>query len=257
MYHGNLPSQNFVSLKRQDVTGSGSASVTLDHSVSSINDILVYVNEVKQNPNDMSVSANILTLGGTISASDSCYIIFLGQALQTVNPADNTVTLDMLTASGTKSSSTFLRGDNTFAVPTDNGKVLQVVTATDSTGRSTTSTSYVTASNTLTVNITPSSTSSKILVMVSGNLYNNSSSQYGYATIYRDSTDLGASGNKGLTNIWTGNSDSGAPLHMHILDSPSTTSQITYQVYIKSSGGSVILNENSPKGSITAFEIGA
>jgi trimeric autotransporter adhesin len=37
------------------------------------------------------------------------------------------------------------------------GKVLQVVTATDSTQRSTTSTSFVTASNTLSVSITPSS----------------------------------------------------------------------------------------------------
>ena len=44
------------------------------------------------------------------------------------------------------------------------GKVLQVVTATDSTQRDVTSTSYVTGSNTLSVNITPSSTSSKIFV---------------------------------------------------------------------------------------------
>ncbi len=48
------------------------------------------------------------------------------------------------------------------------GKVLQVVTATDSSGRSTTSTSFVTASNTLSVDITPSATSSKILIQISG-----------------------------------------------------------------------------------------
>ena len=46
------------------------------------------------------------------------------------------------------------------------GKVLQVVTATDTSERSTTSTSFVTASNTLSVNITPASTSNKVFVQV-------------------------------------------------------------------------------------------
>lgn len=243
---GNKPSNNFVSLKRQDITGDGTASYTLDYKVASVNDILVYVNHVKQDPSSMTVSGTSLTMGGNVASTDDFYVIFLGQALQTVTPADNTITTAMVQ-------------DNAITDAKINaslGKVLQVVTATDSTGRSTTSTSFVTASNTLTVNITPSSTSSKILVMVSGNIYNDSSSQYGYATIFRDSTDLGASGGKGLTNIWTGgNGDDGSPLHMHIVDSPNTTSQVTYQVYIKSSGGSVKLNENSPKGSITAMEI--
>jgi hypothetical protein len=45
------------------------------------------------------------------------------------------------------------------------GKVLQVVTATDDTERTTTSTSFVTASNTLSVAITPSATSSKVFVI--------------------------------------------------------------------------------------------
>jgi hypothetical protein len=50
------------------------------------------------------------------------------------------------------------------------GKVLQVVTATDSTQRSTTSTSFVTASNTLSVSITPSSASNKVLILVSSTI---------------------------------------------------------------------------------------
>ncbi len=45
------------------------------------------------------------------------------------------------------------------------GKVLQVVTASDQTARTTTSSSFVTASNTLTVDITPSSSSNKIYVI--------------------------------------------------------------------------------------------
>jgi hypothetical protein len=138
------------------------------------------------------------------------------------------------------------------------GKVLQVITATDSTTRSTTSTSFVTASNTMSVTITPSSASNKIFVIVSGNLYQVTSPKYAIATIFREATDLGASSNKGLTNIYSNPNDTGAPLCMTILDSPNTTSAITYQVYILSStGGTVFLNENGCKGVITAFEIAA
>jgi len=136
------------------------------------------------------------------------------------------------------------------------GNVLQVVTATDSTGRSTTSTSFVTGSNTMSVDITPSSTSNKIFVMATGNIYNNTASKYVYATIKRDSTDLGSGSNKGLTNMFSGGGgDDGVCLAMSVLDSPSSTSQITYQVYFRVSGGNGVLNESDAKGSITAYEI--
>ena len=69
------------------------------------------------------------------------------------------------------------------------GKVLQVVTATDNSERSTTSTSFVTA-GTLTLDITPSATTSKIFLMVSsGRLFGDGpSATY---SIFRDSTNLG------------------------------------------------------------------
>ena len=55
------------------------------------------------------------------------------------------------------------------ALPTGLGcKVLQTVSATDQTLRSTTSTSFVTASNTLSVDITPSATSSTSFTDVTG-----------------------------------------------------------------------------------------
>ena len=44
-------------------------------------------------------------------------------------------------------------------------KFYKLVTATDSTERTTTSTSYVTASSTLSVDITPASTSNKIFLI--------------------------------------------------------------------------------------------
>lgn len=137
------------------------------------------------------------------------------------------------------------------------GKVLQVITATDSTVRNTSSTSFVTASNTLSVSITPSSASNKIYISISGNIYNSAGNEYSVLTIFRGATDLGAASNKGLANLYTGSEDQGTPFCITILDSPSTTSAITYQLYFRKSAGigNAYLNEDSCKGSITAFEI--
>jgi len=137
------------------------------------------------------------------------------------------------------------------------GKVLQVVTATDSTARSTTSTSFVTSSNTLSLNITPSATSSKIYLLATFTGYGNNSGRSHYYTFYRDSTDLGE-GTNGLINTYDTNSTRiiGKPMAMSILDSPNSTSEITYQVYIKAeSGGDTVMNYANNKGSITAYEI--
>jgi hypothetical protein len=55
------------------------------------------------------------------------YCVFLGKAVQTVNPpngsvgasqiGDSSIALGKLSATGTKDATTFLRGDNSFAVP--------------------------------------------------------------------------------------------------------------------------------------------
>ena len=105
-YQGNIPSNNFVSLKRQVITGDGTTSYTLDHSVASVNDVAIFVNNVRQNPSTYSISTTTLTLGGSISSSDSCYVIFLGQALQTVTPATGTITGAMINYPLTTFSST-------------------------------------------------------------------------------------------------------------------------------------------------------
>jgi hypothetical protein len=131
------------------------------------------------------------------------------------------------------------------------GKVLQVITATDSTGRTTTSTSFVTGSNTLSVTITPSSASNKIYVLVSGNMQS-VSSQDTYYTIYRGATNLG-NVNNGFVYL-LGYTYAGQC--MSYLDSPSSTSALTYQVYMKTdSGGTARIPTGTSTASITCFEI--
>jgi hypothetical protein len=134
------------------------------------------------------------------------------------------------------------------------GQVIQVLSATDSTERTTTSTSFVTASNTLSVTITPASASNQVLILVSAS---GRTSEDTFYTVYRGATDLGATSSKGLGQV-SGESalaGTGAGVGISHLDSPSTTSATTYQVYFRSLAGTSRLNYNSHKGSITVMEI--
>ena len=137
------------------------------------------------------------------------------------------------------------------------GKVLQVVSATDSTERSTSSASFVTASNTLSVNITPSSTSNRIYINCSFHLQTPTLQNQLRCTIFRDSTNLGDSdmGFGQLKNAADGTGNYLGLASMTILDSPSTTSQITYQLYMKTSSGTGKINANTGLSCLTAFEI--
>jgi hypothetical protein len=131
------------------------------------------------------------------------------------------------------------------------GKVLQVITATDDTQRDTSSTSFVTASNTLSVSITPASTSNKVFINVTGAHLGSSE---GFYTIFRDATNLGSS--NGFSMMNNGATTGAMGFGMSVLDSPNTTSEITYQVYLKATSGSTArINNSSVRGTITCFEI--
>ena len=134
------------------------------------------------------------------------------------------------------------------------GQVIQVLSATDSTTRTTGSTSFVTGSNTLSVTITPSSASNKILILVSSSVYGTDTAD-AYYTIYRGSTNLGTA--DGFAATFSGGGTLYVPLCMNYLDSPATTSATTYQVYMRTSSaaGGGTLNGETTKGTITCLEI--
>ena len=128
------------------------------------------------------------------------------------------------------------------------GLILQTVNKTSTTQLSLTSTSFIITD--LTVNITPSSSSNKVLVIASLPVYPTANHQIG--TIYRDSTNIGGSswglgaGTSGIIGMAGG----------AILDSPNTTSQITYAVYTRTNAGNTSYAMiNSAMGTITAMEI--
>ena len=132
------------------------------------------------------------------------------------------------------------------------GQVIQVVTATDSTERTTTSASFVTSTG-LSLSITPSSASNKIFLVSSHTGYNNSAPEITFYTLYRNSTNLGATNGFGIYR--QGDTSSETCISMSHLDSPSSTSAITYAVYFKVSANTGYVNKGSLKGTLTAFEI--
>ena len=153
------------------------------------------------------------------------------------------------------------------AVPTANdvginvtGTILQVKSVSFGTQQVSTSSSYV-ASTDATLAITPSSTSSKILTILSPSLraYENGGSNANMR--FALSRDGGSSflyqaklrgydyGNSGILL--------GASISQTFLDSPSSTSALTYTMYVKMIGGSAIeINpDGNNKSTLTLIEI--
>jgi len=178
---------------------------------------------------------------------------YIGQA-PTPLPLTATDIPDLPATKITSGTFPALNGSNLTNI--DGGKVLQVVTGTLTSNASTTSNSYIASQ--LDVDITPSATSSKILVMYCLNNYAISSNTRTTQTLYRGSTDLGTGANGTLTGYTSGHH--GYPLTSHLLDTPNTTSQIHYEVYIKTNSGTLWYGGHDSAGilsTITCLEIGA
>lgn len=145
-YIGVEPSDTYSSLAVQHFTTSATASYTLDQSVTSETDIRLYINNVAQQPGSSyayTCSGTNLTLSTAITSADTMYCVFVGKSIGTISPpdgsvgasqlttnavgnsamADDAIGLAELSATGTASSSTFLRGDNSWASPVHTGNV--------------------------------------------------------------------------------------------------------------------------------------
>jgi len=130
-----------------------------------------------------------------------------------------------------------LKLDDTFAFTgtvsgAGGGKIGQVLNAIDTTERTTTSTSFGLNSSALTINITPVATSSKILVLAGFKVYKESANEIFY-TVFRASTNLG----NGTSGLGYNNQVAFNDINIAHLDSPSTSSQVNYQVQFRSNDG--------------------
>jgi hypothetical protein len=62
----------------------------------------VYINNVKQEEGSgksYTASGTTITFSAAVASTDSCYVVFLGSAVQTVNPPDNSVGITQLAVS--------------------------------------------------------------------------------------------------------------------------------------------------------------
>ena len=116
-YIGNIPADKFQTLQKQSFTTSATDTYTLDYAVTNPQDLGLFINNVRQNPNDAyTVSGTTLTLSSAITSSDTMYAVFLGRAVETIAPAIGSVTNSMLSGSIATSK---LADGSTFA--TTNG----------------------------------------------------------------------------------------------------------------------------------------
>jgi hypothetical protein len=187
-------------------------------------------------------------------------------ALKSPDSLASNLTLTLPSADGSSGQVLQTNGSGVLSfagVSASAGQVIQVVTATDSTLRETTGSSYVTGSNTLSVAITPSSSANKVFIIVHLNsCHNSTNGVFGYFTIFRNATNLSPDGN-GLCTTGISMDASvvtphaGFPLTMTYLDTPNTTSSTTYQVYFKSEfGGNTGFNRRkTSQCRITCMEI--
>lgn len=193
---------------------SGNASTTaftLSRPVASVAQVQVVVNNVAQNPSSAyTVSSNTITFtSAPLSGTNNIYVYYTSPITQVIAPGQSTVGLTQLTATGTPSSSSFLRGDNVWSsISSTNlpaGTVLQVQ-RNQVTGRTTGANNFTyttsalgspsstTGSKYLEVSFTPISATSLILIQV-------------YCSALSEQTNTS---NAAAAGIWKNNT--GAPL---------------------------------------------
>ena len=140
------------------------------------------------------------------------------------------------------------------ATSVSGGKVLQVVGATCATEASHTSTSYTDSG--LDVDITTTASTSKILISATMNISYLAGKTH-YLTIFRDDTDLSGGDTQGMLQVTSTTGGHKVSATFLYLDSPESTSALTYSIYGKAavSGDTIKMCSGDAAGQITAFEI--
>jgi len=246
---------------------SGNASTTaftLSRPVASVAQVQAVISNVPQDPGSAyTVSGSTITFtSAPPSGTNNIYVYYTSPITQVIAPGQGTVDTASLSASLAVPAAQ-LTGTQTLprgTLPT--GSVLQVVQATYTTATSTTSTSFVTTG--LSTSITPSSSTSKILVLMNmGDVASQNSGAGVNAagfTLYKNGSNL--TSNLGAQISYNSISTSGLTIvgfSSAYLDSPATTSSTTYAVFFKTAGAvsTVTVFRDGTLGVITLMEIAA
>jgi len=278
-----LPADVFSGFVTDSFTGDGSATTfTLSKAPFSEDTLIVVINNVIQKPTtNFTVSGTTLTIVGTAVASgDVLYAIHTGGVIPITQASAVTAGATIDLNGGSDKLILDADADTTISADTDDqidikiggsdalkitgsaltgtavaGTVAQVVSVSKLDSFNTNSTSYVDITG-FTAAITPSSTSSKILV-ISNWMWGSSASPYPKFILLRGSTSINIGNtDTGATRVSVGNNtdpagDEGTisqeQLGHHFLDSPSSTSEVTYKWQVKSfnSGRTIYVGRTS------------
>lgn len=278
-YLGNAPSAAFQSVAYQDLTGGTGTSFTLSHAVSSAQEIEVFVNNVRQEPTvAYTAVGTTLTMTGTIAATDDFYVVFQGKAVGSVShPTTSPLAATTGNFTGAVTATSF-SGDGSALTGVSAGKVLQVLQTVDTTPVTASTSAGWNDLGSLSVAITPSSASSKIMIECHiGQFDHSNNTHIFYLKYVRGSTDIGigdAAGSRirATTSVRgdiSGDGNGNTPVLMpKFLDSPSTTSATTYKVQFNNYNGGAYYYLRSASdadgaahgrfiATLTATEIGA
>ena len=263
-----------------NITPNGTGDVNLGTDTVMVGDNNADATITTQGTGDLTLSTNSGTNSGTITIADGA-----NQNISLTPNGSGKVVLDGITfpnADGNTNQILTTDGSGNLQFQdAGGGKVLQVQTVQKNDTFSTSSTSDTTVTG-LQLNITPSLTTSKILITINltacmGHYTDSDGTQsHNRVNIFRGSTNLvddqiTGQGNRTGCLSQHGFRKAGhiEALVYHIIDSPSTTSQLTYYVKVKARSSTIFVNKHSddptnnysttPRGvsTLTCMEIGA
>ena len=144
----------------------------------------------------------------------------------------------------------------TFQTAAGGGKLLQTVKIVEDSTEQALATATYTDTN-LSVSITPTSATSKILCMWNIHAYFQFADRGVGTRLLRDSTNVFTTTTNFDLYVGSATDTNQRGSYMH-LDSPSTTSSVTYKIQVSSSSGNAIeLNASNNQSQLILMEIGA
>jgi len=272
----------FQSLQGKRFSGDGSTTAfTLDIAPSSTLDIEVFVENVRQDPNSAyTLSGTTLSFtGAPPSGTNNIYVVHQAKAVGTIDVSDSAITTAKLGADAVTAAKiaddaiesehlndNIISGQTALtAEPADTdeflvsdagtlkridyslikggGKIGQVITDTKTDTFSSSATSFTNITG-LSVSITPTATTSKVLIIL--NLGSVGMANYLHLGINDGSSTL----TKGAVYGDAGTAQTNN-VGLHHLHSPSTTSSITYSAEMRTKSGTAYINRNGSDDAYT------
>ena len=108
-------SVNYGNAVTQQLDGNAGAGYTLNYDTTTDGVIISLDGVTQVNGTDFNILGTALTFDEAVASGIKINVIYLGLTISIGVPGDGTVGIAKLSTSGTASSSTFLRGDNTWA----------------------------------------------------------------------------------------------------------------------------------------------